>query len=125
MTAADFKPEFDPTPGVTGPIQGGLPTFTPINPLYCATPQCAADLVAVLSDLKPAIEFRGPLGTWPGGPFAQTKKVPWLIFQGDNGPVPINAGVLASIFTHGYPPTLAELMLRQSIAQTIQDGQAG
>ena len=47
MTAADFKPEFDPTPGVTGPIQGGLPTFTPINPLLrdsavCGRPRCLA-----------------------------------------------------------------------------------
>ncbi len=120
VTAATFKPTFRTNVGVILVLQSNnnTPTFSGINPLYCATDQTAADLASVLADLNPTVVEDWPEPGWPvSNTYYQTAKVPYLKFP--DGTV-VNAGEEASFFTHGYPPAFAESAVRGDIAMAMQ-----
>ena len=109
MKTEEFKPTFREDVFVTGPW--GAPAQ--VNPLYCATEQCAVDLASVLEDLKPTITHMTPFGpTFDGNvPF-----VPWLVFV--DGSMS-QAGLLAAYWTHGWTPEIAERNCRLDITTNM------
>ena len=106
--APEEPPKFTPTfqEGVMGVGPWGM---QPVNPLYCATTECAKQLAAILVDLKPDITMLPPNGrisTILGA------MVPFLVFPAG---FVINAGQLASYWTHGWSQALSEAMCRRDI----------
>jgi hypothetical protein len=121
MTAAEFKPAFRTDVGVVWAgdpaTANGVPTFTPVNPSYCATDQCAKDFMAVFADLGAKLVKDSPFPGWPtSNAFYQTAQVPYMEFPDGTK---INIGLEASFFTHGYPPAYAEAAVRNDIRLTI------
>lgn len=118
MTPSEFKPAFRIDVGVVSLLLGfdNQPVFTPINPMYCATDQCAKDFAALLVDLKPQIVQDFPFPNWPqGNLYYQTAKVPYFLFPDGTK---INVGVEASFFTHNYPANFALDAVRNDILMT-------
>jgi hypothetical protein len=122
---AVFVPEFreDLTVSVGG-------RETRINPLMCATPETADALIGLFKEHGiAAVIIQGQAtNSWPrfGGPVAFSDTVPWLgfldNFDGSIG-TRINAGILASSFTHGYPLDYAtKYMLREYRMVAFENG---
>lgn len=120
MTSADFRPTFR-----RDVFTSTLVGLSHVNPLFCATDKCAADLAEIISDLHPKVIQLFPLGdgTLPatvdgtGAPAT----VPWFEFESDNpAPVRANAGLLAMYWTHGLPPAFAESQCRGDIALAMK-----
>ena len=117
MTADTFKPTFRSDVGVVNAMTSP-PQFSAINPSYCATSQCGADLAALLADMNPKVVLDWPMQGWPqANAYYQTAQVPYLQFPDGTK---VNAGIEASFFTHGYPPSFAEQAVRNDITMTIQ-----
>jgi hypothetical protein len=116
MNSEQFVPTYRDDVTVT---VGDAPP-TPIHPWYCATDQCATDLASVLSDLSPAIVEDWPFGYQMGGPVVVSSKVPFFDIQVEAVKVHLNVGQLAQLWSHGYPPSVAEAAARQQIQLTAQ-----
>lgn len=95
--------------GVGGTGPGGL-SYS-YNPYYFATPATAQIVANMLGGTVVASD--AILGD-VGGPFAQSQ--PNLMVQLPNG-AQVNAGLVAQIYTHGYPQSTINQMLAQ-IADT-------
>jgi hypothetical protein len=78
------------------------------NPLYFATPQAAAQVAQMLGGtVVSSNEF-----TSVGSPFVQQQ--PNLMVQMPNGSL-VNAGLVASFYTHGYPQSYINTLLHNVI----------
>lgn len=86
-----------------------------INPVYCATSECAQDLASLLSDLGTVtINLDYPQRGWsPNNQFTQSGKVPWItVKDGSGNTATENAGLMAYTFSHGYPAAWANDAMR-------------
>lgn len=99
----------------------GVATSNKINPVYCATPECAHDLALILGRPVKAITLAPPFPGWPqANQFTQSAQVPYLTIMGFNSynafvAVTQNAGQMASFFTHGFAPDAALQLLQHSV----------
>lgn len=98
---------WETNPGGTGP--NGL-TYS-YNPYYFATPATAQTVANMLGGT--VVSTNAILGN-SGGPFDQSQ--PNLMVQLPNG-AQVNAGLVAQIYTHGYPQSTINQMIAQ-IADT-------
>jgi hypothetical protein len=104
--------EFGASPWLSDPT-GTNPdgsTFS-YNPLYFATPQAAAQVAQMLGGtVVSSNEF-----TSAGSPFVQNQ--PNLMVQMPNGST-VNAGLIASFYTHGYPQSYINTLISNVINGT-------
>ena len=110
MTSAEFQPSFREDVFVRRPG----PPITQVNRLYCATDQCASDLSLILADLKPNTVTLPPFGPTFYG---DVDFVPWFAFP--DGSL-ANAGLLASYWTHGWTPEIAERNCRRDVQSLME-----
>jgi hypothetical protein len=81
------------------------------NPWYFATPQAATQVAQMLGGTVVASnEF-----TAPGSPFVQQQ--PNLMVKMPDGRM-INAGLIASFYSHGYPQSYINTLIASEIAGT-------
>jgi hypothetical protein len=81
------------------------------NPEYFATPQAAAQVAAMLGGKVVQENQFGPNGS----PFGQSASNE-MVQMPDGGL--INAGLVAAFFTHGYPQSVIDQMIANTIATT-------
>lgn len=84
-----------------------------INPLYCASPQCATYLISLLSDLSPTVVNLPPYPLGNSNPYAFNAVVPWLKFPSG---LTLNVAQLASCFGHSYDPNTMLAWVKWQIA---------
>ena len=104
-------------------VTNNTPTSSPVNPTYCATSGCAADLAALLSDQGSIQIVEGPpLGAWPtANDYSQSGTVPFLQVTGPDGTVvKENAGLLANFFSHGYPANTTLAWVQNQIQMDLK-----
>jgi hypothetical protein len=85
-----------------------------VNPIYCLDPTSAAQLATLLAPMfgPVTIFYTGPAG-WTSNYGAQVSStVPWLLFSDGT---PMNAGVLSSNWTHGYPISFIQTAVTSQI----------
>jgi hypothetical protein len=113
--------------GIAGPpafvnsvmVAGLYGSINFINPLYCASPQCASYLVSLLNDLSPTVVNLPPYDLGPSSLFGFNAVVPWLKFP--NGPT-LNVAQLASCFSHGYNPNTMLALVKWQITSAAFAG---
>jgi len=110
----NFVPQYDDSVREFYVFRPDVPAVA-INPSYCLMPTSAAQLAAILADLKPTIELRDPWPTY--GPWRYTHGVPWLVFPDGSAR---NAALIAGWWTMAqngnFPLAQAEVFARQDIA---------
>jgi hypothetical protein len=102
-----FESVFGAQPWITNPQGQGLGQVWSYNPMYFATRQ-TAEIVAKMVGGK-VVEKNDIL---PSGPFTQTQ--PNQMVELPNGRV-INAGLVASFYTHGYSQGYIDRMIEVEI----------
>jgi hypothetical protein len=130
-----------PTPGLTPEnftptFQTGLRVIAPngvgsnINPVSCATLQCAADLASLMLIAAPSVPFDlvlVPAVLGIGGPYqciggSNDGQVPAIEFPANvnsfGKPTAVLAGIYADLFNHGYPAQQMMTLLAQNMIQT-------
>lgn len=113
-TYANFVPIFTNVQVVYDtPAAGFLSSYT-VNPLYCLDPDSAVQLQQILSGYGVKIFFTGPAGWTSNYGATVSQQVPWFIFPDGT---PINAGILASEWTHGYSIDFIKQVVNATIAQ--------
>lgn len=140
MTGQDFAVKYFGTTKTAEPFQAltvnwagdpataptGVQTVTPINPTYCATDQCAKDLLSVLG-IGGTITEDFPEPGWPSSNmYSQSGKVPYYTFSGFNAfnafvSFTMRAGEAVAVFTHGLSPEAALASLKFQIGMALQN----
>lgn len=84
---------------------------SPVNPVYCLSddpndPGGVQAFIAMFPQFQATITLDNPLG--PGFVGSSSARVPFIIWGlGGMTTGPMNAGVMADIFNHGYPEAYA------------------
>ena len=114
----NFKPVFQEDIFVLNPYvpdpNSQIQKKTQVNPVYALSETSALELAVVLKDYSPVVIHSGPFGWLSRGQFSVTRSVPWLLFP--DGSL-VNAGLVASYFSHGYPANF----IIQSIKQDFKE----
>lgn len=111
-----FQPKFQDDVFMLNPYVTNLNTNiqakTPVNPAYALSETSALELSVVLKEYGVTVFHSGPFGWLSSWGFAPTRAVPWLQFP--DGTI-CNAGLIAWYWSHGYPPGLVWMWVKQDI----------
>lgn len=104
---------FGANPWLANPTGQGPGGSFGFNPIYFATPQTAAQVATMLGG---KVVQANDICSASGSPFAQQQ--PNEMVQLPNGKV-VNAGVIASFYTHGYPQSFVDQMVANEIKSDV------
>lgn len=107
-------------------VTNGTPTVSGVDPEYCATNQCAMDLIALVKPRYPqaSMTFDHPFAGWPiADLYTESDVVPYVTvsgfnLNGDKAAFSANVGQLAVYFSHGLNPD--EMFVQ--VAKDLDDG---
>jgi len=129
-TYANFAPVFQSdvvmlNPAVTAANQQNpaIQKNTPVNPLYALSETSALDLLLVMAEYRPVLFHSSPFGFAQGsGGWSSNRLVPWFIFPDGSA---VNAGLLASYWTHGLLPATVKANVALDMAHTAAQATSG
>jgi hypothetical protein len=115
VQAAPARPSaealFGPNPWMTAPsYQAPNGASYSYNPMFFATPETAAKVASILGG---TVEAHNEI-TPNGGPFMQSQ--PNLMVRLPGGGL-LNAGIVATYYTHGYPQSYIDTLIAKAVAE--------